>query len=606
MQPGAIRRRVLAVDYDGTLAEHGLVAAGVIAALERLAASGRRLILVTGRRLQDLLDMFPAGALFDRIVGENGAVLYRPKTRESRLLCPPVPPAFLQFLEGKGLAPLEVGSCIVATVHPNETTVLEAIRELGLELHVIFNKGAVMVLPAGVTKALGLKAALGELALSGHETVALGDAENDHALLEAADFSAAVASAIPTLKERADYVTAGGAGAGAVELIDAMIRDDLQALAAHSPRAAARAIRLGTGPDGAPVYFPPSGPRLLVTGSSGGGKSTLASTLLLQLLRRGYQCCVFDPEGDYEGLYEREALSSEGFSLVELGDVKRAPSPAEVAAALNPPGTSVIVNLLAVEAHDRPDYMASILPKLQALRAGYARPHWILIDEAHHSLPAGRRAPGLLTGPEGYSVIYVTVRPRSVAAEVLAAADVVATVGAAAAETLAEYCRAIGIEPPPIAQTAGTGKARAAADGSTASEAQAHGEVLLWMRGGRPVRFELERSASLHHRHLRKYAEGKLEPDRSFYFRGPKGALNLRAQNLSLFVQLAGGIDDETWQYHLRRGDYSDWLRTAIKDETLAKEAASVEALDGLSIAESRQRILSAVKRRYTLPEEDA
>ena len=81
-----------------------------------------------------------------------------------------------------------------------------------------------------------------------------------------------------------------------------------------------------------------------------------------------------------------------------------------------------------------------------------------------------------------------------------------------------------------------------------------------------------------HQRHLRKYAEGELGPDKSFYFRGPDGKLNLRAQNLQLFLQVADGIDDETWMYHLRRGDYSRWFREAIKDEDLASDASSVEA----------------------------
>ena len=93
------------------------------------------------------------------------------------------------------------------------------IRELGLELQVIFNKGAVMVLPAGVNKASGLAAvALEELGLSAHNAVAIGDAENDHALLEMVECSAAVANAVPKLKAKADIVTRGERGAGVEEL----------------------------------------------------------------------------------------------------------------------------------------------------------------------------------------------------------------------------------------------------------------------------------------------------------------------------------------------------------------------------------------------------
>jgi HAD superfamily hydrolase (TIGR01484 family) len=106
----------------------------------------------------------------------------------------------------------------VATWHPNETVVLETIAELGLELQVIFNKGAVMVLPSGVNKATGLAAALHELDLSRHNVVGVGDAENDHAFLALCECSVAVANALPALAERCDLVTAAERGAGVEEL----------------------------------------------------------------------------------------------------------------------------------------------------------------------------------------------------------------------------------------------------------------------------------------------------------------------------------------------------------------------------------------------------
>ena len=113
-------------------------------------------------------------------------------------------------------------------------------------------------------------------------------------------------------------------------------------------------------------------------------------------------------------------------------------------------------------------------------------------------------------------------------------------------------------------------------------------------------------------RHRRKYAEGSLPPDRSFYFRGPRARLNLRAQNLVLFSQIAEGIDDETWLHHLRRGDYSSWMREAIKDGELADEVHAIETETTRSTArarratesaaESRRRVRAAIEDRYTLP----
>lgn len=226
-----MRYLALATDYDGTLATDGRVDEETLAALGRLRDSGRRLIMVTGRQLDDLRNVFPHLDLFEQVVVENGALLYQPAIREEKLLGEPPPEEFIKALQERGVNPLSVGRAIVATWHPHETTVLEVIRNLGLELQVIFNKNAVMVLPSGVNKASGLSAALGELGLSPHNTVGVGDAENDHAFLDFCGCGVAVANALPMLKEHADFVTQGARGAGVVELIDKLIASDLAELA---------------------------------------------------------------------------------------------------------------------------------------------------------------------------------------------------------------------------------------------------------------------------------------------------------------------------------------------------------------------------------------
>jgi hydroxymethylpyrimidine pyrophosphatase-like HAD family hydrolase len=172
----------LAIDYDGTIAEDGVVAEATLEALRELKQSGRKLFLVTGRQLPDLKKVLPEIALFDLVVAENGGLLFDPKTGEETLLAPEPSQVFLDALRAREV-PLSAGRCIVATWEPHQHAVLEAIRELGLELQIIFNKGAVMVLPAGVSKASGLEAALALLELSPHNVVGIGDAENDHAFL---------------------------------------------------------------------------------------------------------------------------------------------------------------------------------------------------------------------------------------------------------------------------------------------------------------------------------------------------------------------------------------------------------------------------------------
>jgi len=221
-----MRFLLLATDYDGTLAHNGHVEPKTLAALERLRASGRKLILVTGRHMPDLSTVFSRFDLFDRIVAENGGVLYRPTTREEIPLCEPPHERFLALLRKRKI-PFLPGRTVVASWHPHEEAVFRAIRDLGLDLQVTFNKGSVMVLPSGINKATGLEAALRELGISADNVVAVGDAENDDPFLGAAECGVAVANALPALKEQADLVLDASDGEGVMELIDELIENDL-------------------------------------------------------------------------------------------------------------------------------------------------------------------------------------------------------------------------------------------------------------------------------------------------------------------------------------------------------------------------------------------
>ena len=220
----------LACDYDGTLARDGVVSPQTIDALERVGASGRKLILITGRLLEDLQMAFPRLDLFTYVVAENGALLYNPADSTEKLLGEAPPRQFIQALQERGVTPLVTGRVIVASLHPHEKTIVDVIAKLGLELQVIFNKGAVMVLPTGMNKATGLIAALQELKLSAHNVVGIGDAENDLSFLSLCECSVAVANAIPLLKEQADYTTKAENGDGVIELIEQLLVDDLKTL----------------------------------------------------------------------------------------------------------------------------------------------------------------------------------------------------------------------------------------------------------------------------------------------------------------------------------------------------------------------------------------
>ncbi len=409
------------------------------------------------------------------MVAENGALLYHPATKEELLLAEPPPARFSEALRANGCEPISVGRVIVATMEPHQQLVLKTIQHFGLELQIIFNKGSVMVLPPGVNKASGLTAALKKMGLSPHNAVGVGDAENDHAMLKLCEFSAAVSNALPALKEAADWVTPADHGQGVAQLIERMIANDLADLDGKLTR---HHLEFGVGEDG-PVCLPPFGPSVLIAGPSASGKSTVATQIVETIVQRQYQFCLIDPEGDYENFEQ----------AVFMGGPKAAPQIGEVLRVLENPDASVVVSMTGMPISDRPPFFLKLLPHLLQMRARLGRPHWLILDEAHHLLPAEWLPP-----------------------------------------------------------------------------------------------------------------EGELPPDRSFYFQGPEKKLNLRAQNLILFLQLADGVDDETWEYHRRAGGYSRWLRDSIKDTDLAATVALIEAIPKVDPLEGRRQIRVAIERDYTLP----
>ncbi len=232
-----MRFLALATDYDGTLATHGRVDGVVLLALEQLRASGRKLLLVTGRQLPDLQEVFPESALFDRVVAENGALLYRPSSNDEVMLDGPPHAGLLAALRGRGI-PFSTGRTIIATDSTHHAAVAAVIHELDLsgKVHIELNKDSLMVLPAGVDKKTGLLAALAELELAPASVVAVGDAENDASLLAACGCAAAVANALPLIKRNADLVTASGHGAGVAELIGQLLDNDLARCALRHTR----------------------------------------------------------------------------------------------------------------------------------------------------------------------------------------------------------------------------------------------------------------------------------------------------------------------------------------------------------------------------------
>lgn len=211
--------RAIATDYDGTLAENDVVPASTVAALARFKASGGKLILVSGRHLPDLKQVFPDLHLFDLAVLENGGLLYAPASDTARPLADAPPEALVAHLRELDLEEFMVGRTIVATKAHEQDRVRRALDAFGLDLEIILNTDSLMVLPAGIDKASGLAHALAELGLDAAAVAAIGDAENDIAFLRRAGHAVAVANALPEVKAIAHTVTAGHRGAGVEEFI---------------------------------------------------------------------------------------------------------------------------------------------------------------------------------------------------------------------------------------------------------------------------------------------------------------------------------------------------------------------------------------------------
>ena len=399
-----MRYTAIALDYDGTIAHDGVVPPHVLDGLQRLKATGRKLLLVTGRELDELIGIFPEITIFDRVVAENGALLYRPETDERKELGDPPPEEFVACLRANGM-PLSVGHTIVATIRPHETFVLETIANQGLEHQVIFNKGAVMVLPPGCNKASGLKHALAELGLSPRNVVAAGDGENDHALLDMAEYSVAVANAIPTLKDVADRVTAGHHGDGVLEIVAGLIEHDLAQMPPRKPR---RTLCLGKDENGADVVLPRRRASILVAGEPADTRQ-FSRALIERLCRRGYQTCVLDTRGDYTDFKP----------AIVFGTLDNPPEVDEVLTALEKPDVQTVVCLAAVPETERHVFVEKLLIPLRKVREETGRPHWILVDEASDLMPASAHDDEDAPSAGAENTIYVSADPGVLSPDVL-------------------------------------------------------------------------------------------------------------------------------------------------------------------------------------------
>jgi hydroxymethylpyrimidine pyrophosphatase-like HAD family hydrolase len=544
--------KVVALDLDGTLTSRGELSAEALDAIDEVRRNGVVVILVSGRIASELHAEFPQIAdHVDALVLENGAVAVVNGT--ARALSTPVDAAFDDVLTDRGV-PHRRGEVLVAVDGEHAATVLEVISELGLDCQMVRNRASLMVLPAGVTKGTGLRWVLRELDLSPHNAIAVGDAENDLSLFGMAEIGAAVANAVPSVREHADLALEAEDGAGVASLLTGPYLTGAQRLC--PPR---RWIEIGTFVDGTPARIPGSQARILVTGPAGSGKSYLVGLIAERWILAGYCILVIDPEGDHTELQD--------LSQVHVVDARHyLPEPTELVNTLLHPDSSIVLDVSVLAERDKLDYLHRLRSTVEAHRERHGFPHWVIYDEAH--LLGNKQAARWLRR-EGY--VMSTFAPASLPAHEIDSTDVV--LGLAHDET----------------------------PGGVPSKTLPRATLRLGSEPARPLTLADRRTTHVRHRH--KYADVSLPRQRQFYFQPVDGQYIAPAATMHDFRSAIQHLDPESLRYHLERGDFSRWLDSTIADKDFAAHVATWEdellAHQASDLERIRRRLIQAVEERY-------
>ena len=384
---------VIALDYDGTIARDDTLDPDVREAIVEARARGIVVLLVTGRILDELRRVAGDLRFVDGVVAENGAVIHFPHSGQTSTLAPCVPEAYINELARTRIG-FRAGQCLVDASADDAPRLMEIIRALEQPLVLVFNRGRVMTKSEGVSKATGLHVMLNILRLSARNTLAIGDAENDHELLRVAEIGAAVEWGSASLRAAADVIIPGSGPTAVAQYVLKMTVDGWLPVPSR-PR---RRLRLGCTDDGCEFALTERGLNVLIAGDRSSGKSWVAGLLCEQLILHGYSVCVIDPQGDYRSL---EALP--GVTL--LGGDDDPPTTGELCRALCYPDRSAVLDLSRLPPDRKIAYGRTALPALNAMRRRMGLPHRIVVDDAHDFLQSDRMEDLLDLGLNGYTII---------------------------------------------------------------------------------------------------------------------------------------------------------------------------------------------------------
>lgn len=568
--------RVLALDYDGTIAQDGVLNPDVKSAIAEARARGIIVVLVTGRILFDLKRLMGDLSFFDAIVAENGAVLSF-LSGHSRVIGQAPPAAFLNELRRRGLEFI-AGECIVECDANCAPQVLAAIRQLELPLLILFNRGRLMVLPQSVSKGIGLRTALATLRLSVHNAIGIGDAENDHDLLSTCELGVAVGWGSQALKDQADEVLDGD-GPRAVA---GYIRQVAEELRLPPERMGRYRLNLGTDEDGRPLAVAVRGRNVLIAGEIQSGKSWVAGLACEQMILLGYSICVIDPEGDYRTL---ESLPG----VVVFNGEDSPPELPAVARALRHPDMSAVVDLSHIAYAEKVEYLYTLLPMLAALRRTTGLPHRIVLDEAHYFLHEPNIHDLLDLNLGAYTL--VTYRLSDLHPEVRKAIEAIVVKRITDPDEVHALIAMAGH--PSLEATWGAILANLpiseAAVLPRSEEAR-----------GKLRRFELLPRLTSHVRHKAKYLDIQLVREQAFLFTDNGKPMGAPVRALKDFIKQLKTLPASVLAAHARRGDFSSWFAGVFHDNLLASDVRKIEQRSRLGHTENLSAaLINAIVSRY-------
>lgn len=566
--------RAVAVDFDGTLTEGSRPEDAVLTAIADLRRGGIRVVLATGRILGELRHVFPdVDEHFDSIVAENGALVSGPHGR--RLLVDPVDEVLEDALLRRHI-PVRSGEVLLACDAVHDLVVLDEIGRLGLDCQILRNRSALMVLPAGVTKGTGLLEALGDLGVSRHSTLTVGDAENDRRLLEVGEYGVAVANAVEALKEHADLVLDEADGRGVLDLLRGPILSGDRRV--HSGR---WRVHVGVTSEGERVTIPASQVNVLIAGGSGTGKSYLAGLLAEAVSELGYSALVVDLEGDHLYLDDLRGVLS-------VGGMEPLPRPGEIHRLLRHRFGSVVLDLSLLAPREQDAYISSLPEIIEQERGHTGLPHWVIVDEAHRLVVADLKDPRLLQrGNRGYCL--VSYRPEDLAGISAENLDFVMLTSGLEGHQLSGFAEAIGRTAPHLTELL---------------EGAGVGEAILIEPAEAPERdrrFTVGSRRTSHVRHWHKYARVSLHPHLHFHFRTASGeATGNVASSLHEFHHILRQSPPEVIEHHALLHDFSAWIHAATSDDALRDSfSASEQSLVHGSVSTTRDELVQAIEQRY-------